>query len=552
MSAMGITRPGEAGHPAGGGASSGRGGFRWTISRKLAGLVAVAIVLTGVLGLVVSTDAAGITAANRQLDAVQTANTTLVDLDATSNDIQNALMAGLLAGTDDAAKGAAADLATAAANATRDWSAIEAVGLTGAAGGALGDLKAAFETYVSGEQGQFGTFQKTEAGSPAAAQLLIDDRARADAIAGRIADTRKVLAEALSVSDAVVEGGVSTMRTSMIVAVLLQVLLLCGIGWLVGRGIRRSLDGLRERMSEIADGDGDLTARIDESGRDEISDVAHAVNRFIARVQQLVTQLSGASRSLSGAVDNLVATGSEMASGAEETSVQAGVVSAAADEVSRNVATLSAGSEQMGASIREIASNAADAAQVAAQAVHVADSAYQKVNELAQASQEISNVVALITSIAEQTNLLALNATIEAARAGDAGKGFAVVAGEVKDLANDTAKATDDITRRVAAIQEGTSAAAGAISMISEVVSKVSDYSTTIASAVEEQTATTAEMVRSVTEAATGSNEIAANITGVAQAASTTASAVASSSQTTTEIADVVRELQAAVGRYRF
>jgi len=155
---------------------------------------------------------------------------------------------------------------------------------------------------------------------------------------------------------------------------------------------------------------------------------------------------------------------------------------------------------------------------------------------LGTSSQEIGDVVKAITSIAEQTNLLALNATIEAARAGEAGKGFAVVASEVKDLAQETARATEDIARRVEAIQADTAGAVSAISEISEIIASINDYQLTIASAVEEQTATTNEMSRSVAEAATGTGEIATNITGVAEAAS-------KSTETVTQMGGVVHEL---------
>jgi len=157
----------------------------------------------------------------------------------------------------------------------------------------------------------------------------------------------------------------------------------------------------------------------------------------------------------------------------------------------------------------------------------------------------------VITSIAEQTNLLALNATIEAARAGEAGKGFAVVAGEVKDLARETAKATEDIARRVAAIQTDTQSAVEAIGQISTIVGEISNYQMTIASAVEEQTVTTSEMSRNVAEAATGSGEIASNITGVASSAAASSGVVNQIGSEIDNLAQLSEDLRGRVARFR-
>ncbi|HEY0535246.1 MAG TPA: methyl-accepting chemotaxis protein, partial [Actinoplanes sp.] len=231
---------------------------------------------------------------------------------------------------------------------------------------------------------------------------------------------------------------------------------------------------------------------------------------------------------------------------------QAQTVSAAAEQISRSVDAVSAGSEQMGAAIREISQNAAEAAQVASEAVELASSTSVTMNKLGESSAEIGNVIKVITAIAEQTNLLALNATIEAARAGEAGKGFAVVASEVKDLAQETARATEDISRRVQTIQADTDGAVTAIEKITTVIARISDFQTTIASAVEEQTATTGEMNRSVTQAATGTGDIAQNITGVAESARITSEGVVQTQQATAELTRMSTDLKQLVSAFRY
>jgi methyl-accepting chemotaxis protein len=249
-------------------------------------------------------------------------------------------------------------------------------------------------------------------------------------------------------------------------------------------------------------------------------------------------------QSLSSASEELAANSQQMVSNAEETATQAGVVSAAAEQVSKNVQTVATGTEEMSASIKEIAKNAQDAAKVAASAVKAAETTNATVIKLGESSAEIGKVIKVITSIAQQTNLLALNATIEAARAGEAGKGFAVVANEVKELAKETAKATEDISQKIEAIQSDTKSAVTAIAEISTVINKINDYQNTIASAVEEQTATTNEISRNVAEAAKGSTEIAQNMTGVAQAAKSTTAGANDTQKASAELAKMAAELQ--------
>ncbi|MEV1289056.1 methyl-accepting chemotaxis protein [Micromonospora sp. NPDC049679] len=339
-------------------------------------------------------------------------------------------------------------------------------------------------------------------------------------------------------------------RNRTIAFVVIGVLLAIALGVLVARSVRRPVAAMVTALERLAEGD--LTHEVDVRSDDEIGRMGHALRQALGNVRETVTAVARSASMLSASASTLSATSRQMSSAAQSTSDRASRVSSAADNVLDNVQTVAGSSDQMAASIREIAQNAGEAARVGTEAAAVADSTNDIIARLGESSAEIGNVVKVITSIAEQTNLLALNATIEAARAGDAGKGFAVVASEVKDLAQETAKATEDISRRVEKIQLDSDGAVAAIASISQVIGRINEYQTTIASAVEEQAATSEEMTRNVSAAADGSGSITKGIAEVADAARSTNAGVTETEQAAGQLADLSGELEHLVGRFRY
>ncbi len=322
-------------------------------------------------------------------------------------------------------------------------------------------------------------------------------------------------------------------------------------------GVNHTLDAVIGPLNDFARvldalASGDLTVTAEKQYAGDFEEFKKSVNTLGIQVRNAMQQIGRNTAALVASAEQLNQLSQQMTANADETATQANVVSAASEQVSKNVQTVATGADEMGASIKEIAKNTSEATRIATAAVSTAESTNATIQKLGQSSAEIGQVIKVITTIAQQTNLLALNATIEAARAGEAGKGFAVVANEVKELAKETAKATEDISGKIEAIQGDTKAAVEAIAEIGTVINQINDIQNTIASAVEEQSATTNEISRNLAEAAKGGMDITRNITGVAEAAHSTTAGASETQKSAKGLEGMAAELQELVSQFKY
>jgi methyl-accepting chemotaxis protein len=339
-------------------------------------------------------------------------------------------------------------------------------------------------------------------------------------------------------------------QTLTIVLIVLGTLLAVTGGILVGRSITRPLRRVVAALERVAGRD--FTATVQVAGGGEVSELGTALNTATAAVRETFGRLATAAEALTTSSAELATVSAELGSGAGETSTQAGVAASATDQVSTNVSTVATATEQISAAITEIATSAALAAEVAATAVRSTEQARGTVTELGSSSAEIGQILAVITQIAGQTNLLALNATIEAARAGDSGKGFAVVAGEVKDLANQTARAASDIAAKVHAIQESTNHTAAVIGEVTAIIERINAISGGIADAVDKQTSTAHELTRNIEQAATGAARIAENVAGVADVALRTSQDASRANRAAADLDRLSANLHTAINTFTY
>jgi methyl-accepting chemotaxis protein len=385
---------------------------------------------------------------------------------------------------------------------------------------------------------------------PAAAAFLTADAQRL-AEADQAGDRARAFVQAQSrTANRDLVAALSKLRIALLVALVGGLALMAAVATAIVRSITRPIAQLVTALQAVASRD--LTVAVETGHRDEIGTMSGALHEALDSMRTTINALDQASTSVAEAADQLGTVADGLQNDAENAAVRAGQVASSAGHVSTVVGAMSAATEQMSASIGEIATNAARAAEVAQNAVERADQTSNAVDGLGNASTEIGEILRTITTIAEQTALLSLNATIEAARAGEAGKGFAVVASEVKDLAQATARATDDIARKIEAIQVTTQSTTAAITQITSVVSDINDLQSSIAAAVEEQSATTSEIGRSVVEVAANSQTIATTIAGVTDTASSTSRGAVTTSQSATELARLAGQVRELVTAFRY
>ncbi|MEZ6036958.1 MAG: methyl-accepting chemotaxis protein [Planctomycetota bacterium] len=429
---------------------------------------------------------------------------------------------------------------------------------------------------LAGKQGG-GPLRDSDGGEKLAHWLPVDVLGTRWAMVAKV-ETGEILASVATMRASAASASNAMLGWTLALLVVAGIVV-SGFSWWFARRIVKPIQATADALHNIADGDGDLTARLDDSSQDEIGELATWFNAFLTKLRGSIQDVEQKANDVQTAADSLTVSANQLAKSAENTRQQSSTVAAGAEEMNANLRTVdnSTGSmaetlrsvaaavEQMTASISEVAAAAKGAAEVASTAAELTHSSHDKVSELGTAANEIGQVIETIQDIAEQTNLLALNATIEAARAGEAGKGFSVVANEVKDLARQTAESTQDIRSRIERIQTSTAESVNAIAAIDRVIKKVNESSRAIATSVGEQRAATNEIsgtlaastgrvaavATAVRESSTASSDITRSIGRVDESARDTTQAADAALQLGHSMTELARELRTVVAQFK-
>jgi methyl-accepting chemotaxis protein len=522
--------------------------MRWTIGRKVAALSVTGLALALVVGGVSYSGVRRIQTLTDEREQLVAADSGLTRLDTKLSDLSTDEVRAILSFTPATNAQAKAAYAADQTDIASAWATIDATHLPADLTASLAAFKTSYQAYVDQTMAELPKLLALPPTAAAATAAADAERTRVAPVSSALDAGRQQLSQRSAQSKTALASQIGTVETTIVVALVIGMIGLALLGTWITRLITRPVGQMVTALRGLARRD--LTVQVDVTGGDEIADMAVALNEAVGSVRHAVETLAHSSSTLTTASDQLGGVSIELGHSAQRTAEQTDSISASAQQVAGSAGSMSAATEQMTASIGEIANQATRASAVASEAVHTAQETSEAVRELDRASAEIDEIVKVITSIAEQTNLLALNATIEAARAGDAGKGFAVVATEVKELAQETARATDDITSKISAIQSTTTRATEAIARISQVIAQINENQTTIAAAVEEQTATTSEISRSVNEVSSGSTHIADTIGGIAESAASTSTGAAATQQSADDLATLARSVRDLVSQF--
>lgn len=437
---------------------------------------------------------------------------------------------------------------TSAASTTAAFDAVDTSLMTAEEKATFATMREGWDTFIAGDTEAAAAFKTgTPAGLEKGTEIINEgvcvtayeqtDEADAQLIAS--------IGKRIGAQRAAADAAAARTTPSVLIALLLSALAITALSTLISNRLVRRIRSVQGSIEAL--GAGDLTVPSEATSSDEIGAMAVATEKARLSVRDVIAAVREASSRVDDSSASLATVSQQLRSSAGDARTQLEAVTEASTEVSATVDTVAAGTEEMTASIRAIADNAHSAAQVASNAVAAAQRTNATVGKLGASSSEIAEAVTVIGQIAGQTNLLALNASIESARAGEAGKGFAVVANEVKELAQQTSAATEDITGRIAAIQADT---AEAVAALSEIISTIDDTQRTIAAAVEEQNATTNEMGVNATMAANRTAAIGDRVKAASRSAAEANAAAESTSSASTELSERASELQQLVGRF--